>query len=183
MKIDAIWQPEYQQKIFRIILEAMSRPGSVQDLRAFVNGSCPGKAVLATLLDAEVTLADPHGLLEDQDWPLMQAGQSDPSHADYIYCDGRKTLDVEPRIGSLSSPDESATLVIEIDSLVGKTLPLRLQGPGIEDQCDISMDGLNMHWLEMRNDWVSAFPLGVDILFVDKHNLIGLPRTTHLEVL
>jgi len=183
MKIDAIWQAENQQQIFRMMLEAMSRPGSVQDLSVVVNGSCAGKAALATLLDAEVKLADPHSLLEDTDWPLMQAVQSEPTKADYIYCDGGKRPDFEPRIGTLSSPDESATLIINVASLAGETLSLSLQGPGIEDRCCVSIDGMNTNWLDARNNWVSAFPLGVDMFFVDEHSLIGLPRTTRVEVL
>ncbi|WP_201265566.1 phosphonate C-P lyase system protein PhnH [Mariprofundus sp. EBB-1] len=182
MKIDAIWQPDKQQQMFRVLLEAMSRPGSIQSLPAALQSSMADKALLATLLDGEVSMCDRHALLTTSDWPLLQARQADAEQADYILCDGAQAPDFEPRLGTLSCPDESATLIIKVRSLYGGDMGLKLEGPGIEASTRVVIDGLHPDWLKTRQDWVCSFPLGVDCLFVDESHVIGLPRTTIVEV-
>jgi len=180
MNVDEIWQPHKQQQIFRVLLEAMSRPGTVQSLP--INSAVTAeKALLATLLDAEVSLCDKDALLEMTDWPLLQAKEDTPGQANYILCEGSKAPYFKPQMGSLSCPDESATVIIKVSSLKGSRVQLTLKGPGIENIKTIGIDGLNKHWLKVRQDWVSAFPLGVDFFIVDDSQVMGLPRTTTVE--
>lgn len=182
MKIDAIWKPGVQQQMFRVLLETMSRPGSVQQLPTDLYDSTAGKALLATLLDGEVTLSDRHGQLSASDWPLLQAESVESVLADYIFCDGGKAPDFEPRLGTLSCPDEAATIIIQVRSLLEGNIQLKLKGPGIQDCTMLEVAGLSSAWLESREDWVCAFPLGVDIFIVDDRHIVGLPRTTAVEV-
>jgi len=182
MKMDAIWQADMQQKMFRLLLEAMSRPGSLQQLPPALHDTPANTALLATLLDAEVTLSDRHQQLSSSDWQLLQARPAEPCSADYILCDGNKVPDFEPCLGTLSSPDESATLIIQVGCLQAGDIHLKLQGPGIQGSRDVRMAGLKSAWLTRRQHWVGAFPLGVDIFLVDNNQLLALPRTTIVEV-
>lgn len=182
MKINAIWKSDKQQQMFRVLLEALSRPGTIQAIPESLEGSHADMALLATLLDGEVTLCDRHDLLVAADWPLLQVKQVDAEQADYIFCDGSKVPDFEPRLGTLSCPDESATVVIKVNSLSGSDLRLKLAGPGIQHSALAGIQGLDKSWLEIRQDWVCAFPLGVDFFIVDDTQVLGLPRTTIVEV-
>jgi alpha-D-ribose 1-methylphosphonate 5-triphosphate synthase subunit PhnH len=59
---------------------------------------------------------------------------------------------------------------------------LHLSGPGIESTTSISVDGLHPAWIAARQEWVSAFPLGVDFVLCDEHNFVAMPRTTQITM-
>ncbi|HEB79626.1 MAG TPA: phosphonate C-P lyase system protein PhnH [Rhodospirillales bacterium] len=183
MRIEKIWRPTTQQGIFRSVMEAISRPGISRNIDGLINGCGAHRGVLAMFLDAEVSLADPQGLLNDDDWPLFQAQRSSADKADYILCGGRDIVDFDPRLGTLSCPDQSATLVICVDHLNEGSLELRFQGPGVDGSEEITVSGLHHSWLDRRTEWVAQFPLGADILLVDSKHVLGMPRTTRVEVL
>jgi alpha-D-ribose 1-methylphosphonate 5-triphosphate synthase subunit PhnH len=181
LDVAAIWTPYIQQQNYRAILKAMSRPGLVEPIQCS-DGDEAHKAVLATLLDGEVSLADPEHLLSEQEWPLLQACGSDSAGADYILCNGDKPTALQPKLGTLPSPEHSATLVIRVTSLTSGDLHLRLSGPGVNGSSKVTITGLNQEWLARREDWVCAFPLGVDMILVDASAVMALPRTTRVEV-
>lgn len=180
LKLDAIWQADTQQAHFRLLLEAMSRPGRIYTLHTPCDRAA--LAVLATVLDARVTLADPHRYLHPEDWLMLECAREAPGAADYILCRGEHPPAFEPRLGTLPEPEHSATLVIALDGLGQGDTRLRLRGPGIEHTQALSLDGLDPHWLNKRDDWVGAFPLGVDMILVDEKRIAALPRTTRIEV-
>lgn len=183
MKIEEIWRPATQQGIFRRVMEAISRPGISQDLSSLIEDCDAHRGVLAMLLDAEVSLADPQDILNDYDWPLFQAQRSNADKADYVLCDGRNVFDFEPHLGTLPCPDQSATLVICVDRLAEGPLELRFQGPGVDGTEEIAVSGLDRSWLDRRAEWVAQFPLGVDAFLIDSKSVLGIPRTTRIEVL
>ena len=182
MDVDVIFQPESQQQLFRLLLEATSRPGRIQKLPEAFHQSRASVAVLATLLDAEVKLADPYAMLPQRLWPLLQAVSATPERADYLICKGITIPDFTPRLGTLSCPDESATIILDVESLSGEESHLRLAGPGVDGEITVGIDGLHPDWLAARQDWVASFPLGVDMVIADGDRLLGLPRTTRVEV-
>jgi len=182
MDVDVIFRPESQQQVFRMLLEAISRPGTIQKLPEAFHQSRASMAVLATLLDAEVKLADPYALLPQRAWPMLQAVASSPEHCDYLICEGSIAPDFTPRLGTLSCPDESATIILDVESLNGKAVQLRLTGPGIDGEVSVGIDGLHGDWLAARQSWVATFPLGVDMVITDGDQILGLPRTTRMEV-
>ncbi len=181
MTINPIWQPPSQQRIFRQLVEAMANPGCMVDLERWLNGDAAYRGVLASLLDGEVTLADDHALLPATDWPLLQAKEVTVDAANYVLCDGSRSPDFQPKLGTLTCPDEAATLIICVKSLGQGGLRLRLSGPGIERVAHLALAGLNPAWLSAREQWNAAFPLGVDILLTDERCVVGLPRTTRVE--
>jgi alpha-D-ribose 1-methylphosphonate 5-triphosphate synthase subunit PhnH len=182
LEVAAIWQPDTQQQNYRVLLEAMARPGSVQTLQGLDESPGALVAVLATLLDASVSLCDSDGLLSDNDRSLLQTGQAEPEQADYLLCSGQREPRFEPKLGTLPSPEQSATLLIRVAALDAGDLRLVLNGPGIKGGRKCSIGGLNPRWLARREDWVCGFPLGVDMILVDEKRVLALPRTTRVEV-
>jgi alpha-D-ribose 1-methylphosphonate 5-triphosphate synthase subunit PhnH len=181
-KIEAIWLPEVQQQVFRGLMEVMSRPGKIINLAVLSDNASPARALLATLLDAEVNLCDHHALLDESDWPLLQTEKVAVEHARYILCRGESTIDFEPMLGELSSPEHSATIVLVVENLSEGSNHLSLRGPGVKSEISVKIAGLNRDWLTQREQWISSFPLGVDLLLVDDSQLMALPRTTKIEV-
>lgn len=192
LNIDNVWLAETQQVNFRMLLDAMSRPGECytmnrtskkNNLHMSPEKSLPAfLAVLATLLDAEVTLADINQLLHSDEWPMLQAKPASAETADYIFCDGNRSPDFLPKLGTLLSPEQSATLVILVDEIGQGDTQLKLSGPGIAEITQLKINGLNNQWLTKRDEWVCSFPLGVDIIFVDSNQVVAIPRTTRLEI-
>lgn len=182
LSLDPIWLPDTQQIHFRQLLEAMARPGKCYPLTTVPEEGPSVLAVLSTLLDAEVSLADPHDLLRSDDWPMLQATSASAEQADYVVCNGNRVPNFTPKLGTLPSPEQSATLILVVDELGEGDNQLNLTGPGIADTENLLIKGLDKQWLAMREDWVCAFPLGVDLILVDGKQLVALPRTTKLEV-
>ena len=182
MKPYSIWQGSVQQSIFRELVEAYSRPGQVRDLTDWINGENARRVVLATLMDGESTLADPHGMIPDEDWPLLQARRDTAESARYVVVDGSRDATLNPCLGRLESPEFGVTLLIAVEEIGTGSLLIALAGPGIEERLELCLSGLHPDWLARREDWVGAFPLGVDILFCDAQRIVALPRTTHAAI-
>ncbi|MGC9423698.1 phosphonate C-P lyase system protein PhnH [Vibrio sp.] len=181
--IDAIWLADTQQNLFNSLMQTLARPGRLSDWSEWIEQNPVYLAVLATLLDGEVSLADANNLLNATDWPLLQARSAAAEHADYILCDASKPVNFEPKLGTLASPDFAATLILKVGQLSSEQgdVCLTLTGPGVKGQAQAFLSGIDQAWLEQRNEWCSAFPLGVDYILVDDSQIMGLPRTTKLE--
>ena len=181
MKTDTIWRADVQQGVFRHLVESFSRPGGVQDLTSCIEAGSAQFAVLATLMDGETTLADPHGRIAASDWPLLQARKAATDSARYIAADGQRPPDFQPAFGSLESPEFGATILIQVANLGHGPLAMQLSGPGIAGRRELRVAGLHVDWLRHREDWVAGFPLGVDILLCAATRIAALPRTTQVS--
>ncbi len=177
--IDVIWQAEFQQAAFRCVLEAFSRPGKISALPECKHNTAI--AVLATLVDGESTLADPHQLLADNDCQRLQIKPTAPELAAFILCQGTRPVNFEPCQGTLASPEQGATLVLMLGNLSGGDSTYQLTGPGIESTVQIAPQGLDISWFKQRASWNGAFPLGVDMLLVTEEGVLALPRTTQIK--
>ncbi len=182
LSLQAIWQPLTQQRAFRALMRAFAYPGRPAALAD--SGTTALTAVLATLLDGEASLADPHEKMDAADWPRLEARRAAPEAADFIVLDGRRAPDFAPRLGTLESPEKGATLIVQVAALGagdGVDKALSLTGPGIADTAQLAVTGLNPAWLAARRDWCAAFPLGVDFILVDAQQAVCLPRTTRIQ--
>lgn len=83
--------------------------------------------------------------------------------------------------GEAAYPDRSASLLIEVSELA-EGGPISLRGPGIRHTQAISVGG----WQAATTAFFAAnralFPLGVDVILSCKRQIMGLPRTTIVEV-
>jgi alpha-D-ribose 1-methylphosphonate 5-triphosphate synthase subunit PhnH len=171
---DAIFQPLTQQQVFRQLMGCFAYPGRVAEI-----GADALRALLATLLDGEVSLADPDGLVAAADWSKLETRASSPEAADFVVAAGAKAPAFAPRLGTLESPEKSATLLLRVNALGGGDR-YRLSGPGVSHEATLAIDGLDARWVKTRAAWVAAFPLGVDLILVDRTRAAALPRTTRL---
>jgi alpha-D-ribose 1-methylphosphonate 5-triphosphate synthase subunit PhnH len=174
------------QRVFRVLLDAMARPGSLH----FVPVTLASPASLSTAL-ASVALT-----MADFDTPVW-LDDPDPDCAAYLRFHSGCPLTNFPATaafalitappvmpplsafgqGSDDYPDRSTTLIIELPSLTGGT-PWTLRGPGIENQVTFAPQGLPAQFA----DWVDAnhrqFPRGVDLIFTSGEQLACLPRSS-----
>ncbi|KPP90223.1 MAG: phosphonate C-P lyase system protein PhnH [Rhodobacteraceae bacterium HLUCCA08] len=161
---------------YEAILWAFSRPGMPRRMPH------SGEAgVIEALIDREcaVHAADP--LLIP---PLLQAGARlvEPEAADHVFA-GRLTdpaLLGRCRAGSALYPDDGATLVIR--ARFGQGAGVRFVGPGVDGGVKLRIGDLPEGFWRDRARCV-RYPAGVDILFLDGEGLIGLPRSTTVEVM
>ena len=170
------WQPVTQQQTFRKLMNAFSYPGRTQ---TFADGSVLG-SVLATLVDSEVSLSDPDGQIDELLSTRLSARYADNDEADFIVASGAIDPEWTPRLGTLSSPEYSATILIKVHSL-SEGDGWELTGPGIQDTTRIQVAGLAPAWLKARHGWCANFPLGVDWILFSETQLIALPRTTRIQ--
>ncbi len=180
MSIDAAWAPHVQQDVFRILLEATAHPGRLFELPGKQSGLHQAMALLATLVDGAVTLHDRTRSLDRRAWNFLQAEEAGPEAARFILDQGSRTPDFTPCLGELESPETGATLVLLVSSLGRGPLRLLLEGPGIETRQELCLDGMSPAWVQAREGWNHAFPLGVDMYVLDDARICGLPRTTRI---
>jgi alpha-D-ribose 1-methylphosphonate 5-triphosphate synthase subunit PhnH len=183
------------QQNFRILLEAMSRPGRMLRLDG-IQAAAPFAAVLAVggcLLDHEVSLC----VIGGGDARALQAalvgatqGRPEvPEKADYLFIVGARGQGAAARAkrGRLEAPEEGATLVycLAEGTSASHRLQVRLRGPGIARPGGIApeMPGVPPAEFQALMAANADYPLGVDAFFVRPGGaLMGLPRSTRIQV-
>ncbi|PAQ15778.1 phosphonate C-P lyase system protein PhnH [Bacillaceae bacterium SAOS 7] len=183
------------QAIYREVLDAMARPGSIHSIEAqaskeeVISGCYVGTLALAkTLIDTEVTYYLPvaHAELNQLFYQHTHAKQAELREADFLFIlrqgnDGelRESL-LNAKRGTLTDPHQSATIIVEVDQLFSKG-DLLLSGPGIETEVEIAIHG-SEEWLEVRAEVNSEYPLGIDLIFIDANQqIVCIPRTTQMK--
>jgi len=181
--LDAIWGGPAQQAIYRELLTAMSRPGTVVDLSDTVENRSALVGVLATVVDGEVGLADPDGLVAETDWPLLEARRDEVSDANFVVVDGSLPPQdaFDPSLGTLSNPEQGATVLIVVGSLGDGELQLGFSGPGVDGTSELCVGDLNLDWLIRREPWVESFPMGVDVVLCSATCVAAIPRSTRVS--
>jgi len=174
------YMPQLQQLNFKVLMNAFAYPGRIQNL----HGKGPAlEQVLATLIDGEVSLADPDALLNGDVRMRLEARVVNPECANFIVCRGNREPTFQPLLGTLEEPEHGATLILQVHSFdTSDTIrPLVLKGPGIEQENTLHVTGLNESWLHRRAFWNAAFPTGVDFILVSENQVVALPRTTQVQ--
>jgi alpha-D-ribose 1-methylphosphonate 5-triphosphate synthase subunit PhnH len=168
---------EKTQTTFRSLMLALSYPGRLYSLPG---GSA---AVAETLVDLETSyfVASDDSRLHDA-LRLTGAKEKNADEASYHFYDDvdMNTHELlQAPLGTLLEPDKAATLVIRTNFSNGKVV--RLSGPGIQNFTRIQIDVPEDFW-NTRAEAV-RYPLGWDVFFLDGERVMGLPRTTRLEVM
>ncbi|MDP5219004.1 phosphonate C-P lyase system protein PhnH [Ruegeria sp. 2205SS24-7] len=167
---------------FRSVMEAMARPGTIQN----INGAEPPSplsaaagSVLLTLCDTEtpIYLAGAADCEAVRTWLAFHTGAPLTGPAHCMFAIGSWSalapLSAYP-IGTPEYPDRSATLIVECPELSpsGATLT----GPGIKDSAALSLPELRAFQSNR-----ALFPLGLDFVFTCENGLAALPRSTEVS--
>lgn len=179
------------QAVFRVALDALSHPGRVFDMPLETalprQGHGAAAALLLGLLDADTTLwLSP--LLASSDapvWLRFHTGcqiVADAAEAQFVWVaqgDDMPQLS-KLQLGSDAYPDQSATCVLEVDSLHSDPGAWRLQGPGIPTERSLRVHGIAPEFALQWADNHTSFPRGVDVYLCTATQIAGLPRTTRI---
>lgn len=181
----------HAQTVFRSVMDAMARPGSIGVVDVPVAPPAPlgiaAGALLLTLCDHDTPIWVTPALTKsalpgwigfhtgasltpaktDAKFAFVEAGAPFPSLAQFA-------------LGTQEYPDRSTTLVVEVASLEGGQ-PLQLTGPGIRDTAPIAPKGLPETFLRQWADNRALFPRGVDLVLTAGRRFIALPRTTKIR--
>ncbi|MGJ8623440.1 MAG: phosphonate C-P lyase system protein PhnH [Yoonia sp.] len=161
---------------FDAILWALSRPGLPRHLP-----QAGEVGLIAALLDRECHVYAGDPLLIPM---VAQSGAKlvDVPQADHVFLGRLTDLDLlrQLRCGSDLYPDEAATLVLR--ATFGEGPKVRLTGPGVNGAVEVQIAGLPTGFWAARTDMI-RYPMGFDMLLLDGTQVIGLPRSTMIEVL
>ncbi|MFK0207010.1 phosphonate C-P lyase system protein PhnH [Agrobacterium sp. NPDC090283] len=164
---------------FDALMWALGRPGLIRTL------PFAGFETLAeSLLDRECTFYVADDAALDRRLADTGAHRALLDRAEYVFAPLGCAAEVEAlsalRSGSLAYPDEAATLFAP--ARIGSGQALRLTGPGIKGSLTIEIGGIDPSFWAMREKAI-RYPLGWDLYLVDADRLVGLPRSTKIEVL
>lgn len=162
---------------FEALMWSMARPGEIRTLPE------PGLAgLIETLVDIECAVFADDAILTESAARTGALVAGDAADADHVFLDsfeGFETLLPRLRRGSALYPDDGATLAGNVAH--GHGHRLRLTGPGIDGSREVTL-GIALAFWDLR-DQLCTYPEGFDLLLVDGPSVIGIPRSTKVEVL
>lgn len=186
---------QQSQQAFRVLLDAMARPGQIVSL-----GQEPGHpaglapalaAALLTLcdLDTPVWLGPGFNTAPVRDWLRFHTGAplaQTSNQAAVVLLSAEQDIALDDfSFGTDEAPERGATLLIQVSALKGAPNDLAAmtwRGPGIKDAQAMPVCGLPVTFWRQRAMLGSAFPRGLDIYLSDGADLVGLPRSTAISI-
>jgi alpha-D-ribose 1-methylphosphonate 5-triphosphate synthase subunit PhnH len=189
------------QQHYRLLLDAMARPGTIRVLpqpAISVPDGLTAAAALAgfALLNADVTFyADGDESVSRYLVVNTSARPVERTLADFIFADGASPAELLAGVktGTLAYPEEGATLVAGVKAMAADpealrdashtgVLGVRLQGPGIAGERKFFVSGLNSRLLEALRECNLEFPLGIDLVLADAdRRIVCVPRSARLR--
>jgi alpha-D-ribose 1-methylphosphonate 5-triphosphate synthase subunit PhnH len=166
------------RETFLALMWALSYPGRIHELP---DADEPFARIAETLLDLETSYYTPDTALQTV---LVHSGaKSLPVEtAAYHFYPALLALHLpalrQASVGTMLYPDDGATLII--GAALGEGARFVLQGPGVNGQQSLQVDGLPDAFWELR-ETACRYPLGWDIFLLDGRRVVGLPRSTRLE--
>jgi alpha-D-ribose 1-methylphosphonate 5-triphosphate synthase subunit PhnH len=174
---------QHAQLTFRAVLEALSRPGTVQQVIEPVEHpadlQAAEAALLLTLVDTDAAPWFAGAPLEAAAYCRFHCGVSpvaDAAQARFAFLLGTSPLPLQRfHAGESETPENAATLIVRVPALAGGAR-VQLSGPGIETVQEIAPRIEPEFWDAWQHNH-AGFPLGVDVLLVCGSQLMGLPRS------
>ncbi|MDD7911784.1 phosphonate C-P lyase system protein PhnH [Pseudovibrio exalbescens] len=182
------------QKIFKVAMNALARPGSLQEMPELgLEVPAPLTQTVAalalTLLDYDTPVYLDPALAQEVDVvdylrfhtgaPIV-ALASDAAFA--LISDPAKMSAISGfAVGTDEYPDRSTTLLIAVDDMTN-TSGATLSGPGIKTETEFDAAPLSpAFWPQMIANQ-TLYPLGVDVLFASPTHVAGLPRSSKISM-
>lgn len=176
------------QSVFRVCLDALSRPARPQTFDVSLDVPSPmyatSTAILLALADYETTIwLDAAGAARDEiaSYLTFHTGArlaEGPDTADFalaVVPQGLPPLTAFHQ-GEPEYPDRSTTLILQVEELVAAG-PV-WEGPGIDGRTAFDARPMPSDWRAQLAKNRAAFPLGVDLILVTPNAVAGLPRST-----
>lgn len=162
--------------MYEALMWALSRPGLVRRLP-----TAGPSAIVEALLDRECAVYCDDTELS-QIASRTGAAIVAPEVADHLF------LTQEPdnavltslRQGSDMYPEDGATLILPAG--FGTGFRLRLTGPGVDGALGICISGISSAFWAARTR-IMRYPIGFEVFLLDGDQVMGLPRSTSIEVL
>jgi alpha-D-ribose 1-methylphosphonate 5-triphosphate synthase subunit PhnH len=179
------------QSVFRSVMDAMARPGSVQRIRPAAgapDGMMSGTAAIAlTLFDHDTPIwldQQMSARPEIARWLKFHTSApvvADASIASFALVGDPGDLPPLDRFafGSNEYPDRSTTLILQVESLTGGPA-IALQGPGIDGTATLGASIQPQDLFERLAINAVLFPRGIDVVLVHDDAIVAIPRTTRL---
>jgi alpha-D-ribose 1-methylphosphonate 5-triphosphate synthase subunit PhnH len=179
------------QAVFRCVMDALARPGSIQTIAEAVNAPAilvPATAAVAlTLFDHDTSIWLDERLATTPEiaaWLRFQSGApltQDASRAAFALIGNDTALPLFETFaqGTPEYPDRSTTLVVQVDTFTDGPEWV-LSGPGIRGTSTLRASALPSDFAERMQANRALFPLGIDLLLVCGAQLVALPRSTHV---
>jgi alpha-D-ribose 1-methylphosphonate 5-triphosphate synthase subunit PhnH len=168
------------RETFLALMWALSYPGRWQMLPV-VEGAL--ETVSAALMDSEVSFYAGDAATA-QIAAATGARLRSIDAADFVLFDGLRPDRVHEiaamRVGDLEYPDDGATLIVQCDAEEPEAI-LRLSGPGINGVIELRVNGVPGDFWDVRASTI-RFPLGIDVFLIRCGQVLGLPRTTKVDV-
>ena len=174
------------QATFRAVLDAMARPGKLHRVGGQLTAPAPlapaTAAVLLTLVDNETKLWLDGSAAAARDWLAFHCGASIVAAPDAAAFAVALSL---PELATLATgthetPEESATLIVQIAAL-GAGVRDRRSGPGLREPTLLAADGLPAGFATIWRWNHALYPCGVDIILCAGTTLAALPRSVLIE--
>ncbi len=184
-------EPVFQaQSVFKMLMDGMSRPGTIQTVEADVTAPAPlgiaAGAIGLTLCDHDTPVWLSAGLAKSAipEWLGFHTGApltAEKAEARFAFVEAGTMLSTFGLFaaGTQEYPDRSTTVVIELADLEGGRR-LALMGPGIQSVTEIAPVGLPETFLRLWTENRALFPRGIDIVLTAGKRFLCLPRTTKI---
>jgi alpha-D-ribose 1-methylphosphonate 5-triphosphate synthase subunit PhnH len=181
------------QLVFRLVMDAMARPGTVHRVPALTRPPKPlspvAGAVISTLADADTPVwLDPAlaKAADVRDWIVFHTGAPVTQHqseAAFAVVAAPKTLSALNgfALGSQEYPDRSTTIILQVETLAEGPL-LEFEGPGIDGRIPLRADPLPQHFAAQWRANRKMYPRGVDLILAAPDGVAALPRSARLIV-
>jgi len=181
------------QATFRAVLHALSYPGRVMEAGGELDPPVPLHHATAAIalslfdLDTPVWLDPAAWTPETEAFLRFHTGcplVDDPAIARFaVIADAARLTAFDAfDAGSDEAPDRSATLIVQVSRFLQRSGGVTLCGPGIRNPLSVLVDGVSREFWQARRAQQALFPRGVDVVFTAEHRLVGLSRTTHVEL-
>jgi len=179
------------QAVFRAVMDAFARPGTVKPLAAAAAAPSPlsgtAAALALTLLDYETpvwldaSLARPPDVA---DWIRLHTGArvvSDPQQAAFAFiADPAHVPEFETfALGTPEYPDRSTTLVLQVQRF-GSGDRMSLAGPGVAGARSFASEPVPPDLPARLAANRTLFPRGIDVILVSPDAVAALPRSVRV---
>lgn len=179
------------QRVFRIVLDALARPGRPVPLTVAVEPPPPLRPVSAAILLALADVDTPVWLDGSLDVPAVRNFLRFHCGCPLVAAPGEAAFALTAdmailppldafTVGSDEFPDRSTTLILQVEAL-GDDGGTVLAGPGIErERCLAATPLPSGFWAAVRDNR-ALYPRGIDIILAAPAAIAGLPRSIEVR--